>query len=323
MSRLAELQRDLQSAAAAIAHAERTLAAHPNVPSVLATLRTIQNRRASLEEQFFAAADELGLDACGYRVELEGHTASISGLTAVLGVFQKIFTTVYDALERGPKKTSKSSAESIDATTLGFAYAYPGSVGVMMTLANDRFLFESKLDAAMEKTFDLIRAKEPEELQMLTELVGVPSVRLVHQWAEENIKAGFGADIVWRRDDLVKREVRVQVPELAQKAATIKAMSAKETVVLVGELLDVSVSEHTFRMQVRDRIIQGSFDKVISSQNPVKLPKTYQATMNILQKIVVDDSGQEEIEYFLLRLDEPTEPGVFLSDLSDGLPPVL
>ena len=40
MSRLAELQRDLQSAAAAVAHAERTLAAHPNVPSVLATLRT-------------------------------------------------------------------------------------------------------------------------------------------------------------------------------------------------------------------------------------------------------------------------------------------
>src|SRR5712671_3507446 len=98
MSRLAELQMDLQSAAAAVAHAERTLATHPNVPSVLATLRTIQNRRASLEEQLFAAADELGLDACGYRIDLEGHVAPISGLTAVLGIFQKMFTTVYDAL---------------------------------------------------------------------------------------------------------------------------------------------------------------------------------------------------------------------------------
>ena len=72
MSKLAELQRDLQEASAAVAHAERTLAAHPNVPSVHATLRTIQNRRASLEEQFFAAADELGLDVCGYRIEMEG-----------------------------------------------------------------------------------------------------------------------------------------------------------------------------------------------------------------------------------------------------------
>jgi hypothetical protein len=316
MSKLAELQRDLQEASAAVAHAERTLAIHPNVPSVHATLRTIQNRRASLEEQFFAAADELGLDACGYRIEMEGNTASISGLTAVLGTFQKIFTTVYDALQRGPKQTAKNSADAIAATTLGFAYSFPGSVGVMMTLPNDRMLFEAKLDAAMEKTFDLIRAKEPEELQLLTDQVGVPAVRLVHQWAQENVKSGFGADIVWRRDDLVKREVRVQAPEIAHKAATLASMSAKETVVLLGELLDVKVSDHTFSMQLSDRVIHGSFDKVISSQRPVKVPKTYLATVTIMQRVVVDNSGAEEINYFLLRLDDPTEPDVFLSDLT-------
>jgi hypothetical protein len=318
MSRLADLQTDLQNAAAAVAHAERTLATHSNVPSVLATLRTIQHRRASLEEQFIAAADELGLDACGYRIELEGRAASISGLTSVLGVFQKIFTTVYDALEHGSKKkTAKASIESIDATALGFAYTFPGSVGVMMTLANDRFLFESKLDAAMDKTFNLIRAKEREELELLTDQVGVPAVRLVHQWAEENVKAGFGADIVWRRDDVVKGEVRVQLPEIAKKAEIIKLMSAKETVIITGELLDVAVSDHTFRMQTGDKIIHGTFDKVISSQHPVKVPKTYKATMNVTPKIVIDDTREEQLEYFLLRLDEPTEPGVFLTDLSE------
>jgi hypothetical protein len=317
MSRLADLQKDLQGAAAAVAHAERTLAAHPNVPSVRATLQAIQSRRASLEEQFFAAADELGLDACGYRIEMEGSTASISGLTSVLGTFQKLFTTVYDALERGAKKkAAKNSERAIADTNLGFAYTFPGSVGVMMTLANDRFLFESKLDAAMEKTFDLIRAKDTDELQLLTDLVGVPAIRLIHQWAEENVKAGFGADIVWQRDDVVKRQVRVQAPEIAQKAATIKAMSAKETVVVVGELLDVKVSDHTFQMQLRDKIIHGSFDKAISTQNPAKLPKVYRATLNIMEKIVIDDTGEEQIDYFLLRLDEPDDPGIFLTDLS-------
>jgi hypothetical protein len=317
MSRLAELQRDLQSAAAAVAHAERTLAAHPLVPSVLATLRTIQNHRASLEEQFFAAADELGLDACGYRIELEGHTASISGLTAVLGTFQKIFSTVYDALEHGPKKTAKNSAETIEATTLGFAYTFPGSVGVMMTLANDRTLFEAKLDAAMGTTFDLIRASDSKEIQLLTDLVGVPSVRLVHQWAEENVKAGFGADIVWRRDDVVKREVRIQAPEIAQKAATIKAMSAQETVVVVGELLDVDVLDHTFRMKASDKIIHGTFNKAITANKPAQLPKTYQATLIVMQKIVVEESGEEQIDYFLVDLEPPPGPTVFLTDLSD------
>ncbi len=318
MSRLAELQRDLQEASAAVAHAERTLAAHPNVPSVLATLRTIQNRKASLEEQFFAAADELGMDTCGYRIEMQGNTATISGLTAVLGIFQKMFTTVYDALERGAKKkTAKNSDKAIADTTLGFAYSFPGSVGVMMTLPNDRTLFGAKLDEAMEKTFQLIRASESDELQSLTEEVGLPAIRLVHQWTEENVKAGFGADIVWQRDDVVKREVRVQLPELSAKSALLKYMKAEETVVVVGELLDVKGSDHTFSMKLADRVIHGSYDdKVINREHPAQLPKTYQATLKIAQRVAVDETGKEEIDYFLLRLD-PSEPTVFLSDFSD------
>lgn len=83
----------------------------------------------------------------------------------------------------------------------------------------------------------------------------------------------------------------------------------------VGELLDVKVSDHTFSMQLSDKIIQGTFDKVISSQNPVQLPKTYQATLKILQKVVVDDTGQEQIDYFLVRLDPPSEAGGLLDRL--------
>lgn len=217
---------------------------------------------------------------------MTGSTASISGLTAVLGTFQKIFTTVYDALERGTKKkAAKNSDKAIADTTLGFAYSFPGSVGVMMTIANDRHLFGAQLDEAMDKTFQLIRV-QTEELQSLTDRIGLPALRLVHQWREENVKAGFGADIVWRRDDVVKREVRVQLPELALKAATLKSMRAEETVDVVGELLDVKVSDHTFSMQLSDKIIQGTFDKVISSQNPVQLPKTYQATLKNCRRLL-------------------------------------
>ena len=136
---------------------------------------------------------------------MTGSTASISGLTVVLGTFRKIFTTVYDALERGTKKkAAKNSDKAIADTTLGFAYSFPGSVGVMMTIANDRHLFGAQLDEAMDKTFQLIRAQETKELQSLTDRIGLPALRLVHQWREKNVKASFGADIVWRRDDVVK-----------------------------------------------------------------------------------------------------------------------
>jgi hypothetical protein len=317
MSRLAQLQKDLQNASAAVAHAERTVAAHPNVPSVLATLRTIQVRRASLEEQFFTEAAAVGLDVCGYRIEHEGSTASISGLTAVLNTFQKIFTTVYNALENGVKKTTKVSAEIERATSFGFAYSFPGSVGVMMTLPNDKLLFESKLDEAMDRTFELITASDVETIQALTETVGLPAVRLAHEWAAENVKAGFGADITWRKDKSVKRAVRVQVPEIAELESAIRNSKAKEQITVTGDLLDVAITEHTFRMKVGDKIIQGTFDSAITALKPVQLPKTYEAVLTISQRIVLPESGQEQIEYYLVRIGDPQQPTVFLTDLSD------
>ena len=96
--------------------------------------------------------------------------------------------------------------------------------------------------------------------------------------------------------------------------------AAEETIVVVGELLDVKVSDHTFSMQLNDKVIHGSFDKVISSEHPVKVPKTYQATLKIMQKVVVDDDGDEQIDYLLLRLDDPIDAGILVTDSSDRNP---
>jgi hypothetical protein len=305
MSRLAELERELQDTAAAIVHAERTLAQHPKTPSAAATLRTIQKRRETLEEQFFAEANDLGLDVCGYRIELTNGPATISAMTNVLGTFQKIFTTVYDAVCYGPKMTSKTSARTLAETSFGFAYSFPGSIGIMMTLPNERLLTEeTNLDMAIQKTFELIEAHDEGKVQELTDAVGLPAVRLTHQWAAENSKAGFGANITWQRDTTVKNKVHVQPQELTQLAFLISGATAKEEVVKVGELLDVDLLERKFQMRVGKDIIRGDFDTAIGQSHPALLPKTYKATMNLLQKVVISE-GQEELTYFLLRLDEP------------------
>lgn len=317
MSRLEDLQKELQRTSAAVVHAERTLAANPKVPSVLATLQTIQKRQQNLEEQFIAAAAAEGMDVCGYRIELENKPATISGLTAVLSAFQKVFTSVYDALERGPKLTAKVGAEVIAATELGFAYTFPGSVGVMMTLPNDRLLIGgTKLDEAMGQTLELLSSRDKLKIEAMTEIVGLPAARLAFQWATENEKAGFGADIKWLRNDLVKRELHLQMQEIVEVGSSIRQAMAREEVIATGELVDVSISEHTFKMQLRDRFIQGSFRDAINAEHPAQLPKTYRATLNVMQKIVVDDD-KEEITYFLVRLDPPEEGGgLLLTDLS-------
>lgn len=307
MSRIEELQRELQDAAMAVAHAERTLAAHPDMPSVLATLHTIQKRRDNLQQEFLAVANELGLDVCSYRVELPDEArATILGLTAVLAAFQRTFTSVYDALINGPKKTAKTSDDVLNATAFGFAYTFPGSVGVMMTLPSERMLIdETALGNAMKTTFELMTASDAAQVQALTDRLGVAAVRQAHQWAAENVKAHFGADIAWQRDKKVLQEIRVQPQQLQALARTIAVVSAKEERIVVGTLLDVSLQDKTFKIKTDDgTIIGGTFDSAISSSRPVEIPRTYKATLTVQQRLV-PTGEQEEITYLLVRLDPP------------------
>jgi hypothetical protein len=306
MSRLARLQSDLQDVSAAVARAERTVAQFPNIPSVAATLRTIQKRQEMLEIQFAQAADELGLDTCSYRIEFDdARLATIASVTGVLNAFQKVFTGVYDAVVNGPKKNAKASADVIEASAFGFAYTFPGSIGVMMTLANERLLVDkTQLDDAMAKTFELIRARTPAAIESMTETIGLPAVRLAYKWAFENSKAGFGADIAWQRSLERKIEVRVQPQEVAELALAMGAAIAKEQAVYVGDLVRVDLNDYTFDMVVDGKKMRGTFDKAISATHPAQLPKRYVATMTVSTKIAVGE-GEEGASYFLVRLDDP------------------
>jgi hypothetical protein len=306
MSRIARLQNDLIAVSAAVARAERTVVKFPHVPSVAATLRTIQKQQEYLEEQFAAAADELGLDTCSYRIEYDdSRRATISNVTAALNAFQKVFTSVYDSVVNGPKKSAKVSADVTDTTAFGFAYTFPGSVGVMMTLANERLLVDkTPLDEAMAKTFELIRARTPTDIEAMTETVGLPAVRLGYKWAFENSKAGFGADIAWQRVLERKIEVRIQPPEVAELALAMGAAIAKEQVTYTGDLMHVDMNDYTFEMVADGKKIKGTFDKAISATKPAKLPKRYVATMTVSTKIAVGE-GEEGASYFLVRLDDP------------------
>jgi hypothetical protein len=231
----------------------------------------------------------------------------VKGITAVLGTFQEVFTTVYNAIVNGPKQTSKVSAEIAVASSFGFAFTFPGSVGVMMTLPNDRLLVgETDLDQAMSKTLQLLTADDSDEIQELTRVVGVPAVRKAYEWAHVNSAAGFGADIVWRRGETGIMEVRVQAPEVAAVAMAMRAAVAEEQVVLVGELMDVNMFDRTFQMSVDGRTIHGQFDKAIRAGSPAELPKRYRAIMKISTRVVVGE-GQEERTYFLVRLEPVDE----------------
>jgi hypothetical protein len=311
VSILTRLQRDLQDASAAVARAERVALRHPDVPSVAATLRTIQARQRSLEEQFQQAANEAGLDVCSYRIELNTTDhLSIAGMSAVLGTFQTLFTSVYDSLLKGAKKRIRVGAEAVAATELSFGYTFTGSVGFVMTLPNDKLLLGgTALDDAMKKTLLLIDAKSDDVVQQMVEDLGVGPVRAASQWAENNARNGYGADISWNgRNDQTQSSVRVQTQDLQHLSYMLNSATAREQIYYIGELLHVDMTAKTFQMQVNDRIIDGTFTRAISEDHPASIPHIYLATLTVNTKVALVD-GAEQISYFLVSLDQPPQRG--------------
>jgi hypothetical protein len=306
MSTLLDLQMELQETNEAVARAERTLGQHPNLPSVQATLRAIVQRRERLQEEFVVIAQASGRDVCRYWIETTEPNPSILNITDVLGSFQKMFTAVYDAITNAPKQIASWGSEASAATRLGFAYTVPGSIGIVMVVDESRELLpDRKLDEAITGVFEMMSARRPEQILDLSTRFGLAAVRVTREWAAENAKAGFGANVEWRRKDDVQQRVRLQTPEIIQLESAIDRASHRQTEKFVGELVEVNVEEHTFRMRLDlENVISGTYADAITPDRPASVPHHYEATMEVTRRILTQ-GAEDSVSYFLIRLDEP------------------
>src|SRR4051794_6029534 len=167
MSKLLETIERIQDTQAAIKRLEEAAAKHPDVPSVAASLRSLQKRQRVLETTFSSLADEQWLDVCSYKIlpEKEEGSLKLPSLTSALGDFQTLFTLVYDAIKHGAKQHGRATAEAAAATTFSFGYSFTGSVGFVLTLPNERLLTdETDLDRAMSTVFEMAKAENSEQI---------------------------------------------------------------------------------------------------------------------------------------------------------------
>jgi len=310
MSRIAEIEREIRELTAAIARAERNAALYPEYPSSFVTVRSLEKFKSRLVDQFQNEAAINRVNTCSYKIDYKDRFGpSIAGLTASLGLFQNIFTSAYHSMKNGIRKTAKVSAESSDTTCLEFSYSFPGSVGIMMTLKNDSNLFgDSMVDGAMKNTIRLLSAQTTDELDALTKVVGLPAVRLTHEWAEKNARSGFGAEIRWRPEESGGVEKRVQHAEVTNLSNILSLYTQKELLKVIGSLDSLSLSEQTFVMIVDEKRIKGTFDKAISQSKPASLPVTYWAQLTVATRVALRE-GNEEVTYHLEQL-EPFDPRI-------------
>jgi hypothetical protein len=307
MSELAELQAKIQDTHTAIARIERMMVDSPDLPSLLANMRSLQNRYESLKAEFLSTAQALGVDVCTYLLFPDSQKPTVMGFANALGDFQSMFSIIYDAIRNGPKARARLGEAVVKESSFGFAYAFSGSLGVVMTLP-DEFLLVQEIDTAFDKVmksiFGMAKAEKPEQILDFAHKLGPASVRALYRWAEDHAKAGLGAEIEWRRTEQVRSTVLVQRPEFDQLTHTISMTSdaVDDEFEIVGELVGADVTTHTFHIKAPEAEIRGRFADAIGPEHAVTLPKPYRAKIRKTTKIYYSTEREDE-SFFLLALE--------------------
>lgn len=307
MTTLIELRAMLEETNAALAVTQRDMAASPDSLAVSMTADSLEKRRRKLEEQFLAAADGLGVDVCNYRLFKDGEQPLAVAIADAIRSFQSLVSIVYSAIAGGaPKQRASVSAEVIAETSFGFGYTYPGSVGMVLTLPNERLLFGgSRLDDAMHAIFDMARAESASAIAEFAATLGPAPVREMYKWSDLHARRGLGADIEWRREMEVRAELVLQPPEIVHLRDTIGEVGdAKEEELKLGaRLVGIDLAQSTFHLQVegaddiRGRLAEGG-----ATIDPTMVPALYSVAL-IRRTQTQYSTDEDRVTYELLRLE--------------------
>ena len=306
MPDLIDLKHKLDSTNSMLAQLNRSLAQQPDDRALRWNYQSLEKRQRSLEQDFLSAADSSNLDVCSYRLfPKNGTPISAAGLGEALRDFQHWISIVYQAKKVGPQQDRRIQAEIADQTRLGFAYTYPGSVGVVLTITRQQLLFESNLDATVKNVFNMARERETEKILESATALGPAPVRAMAMWARHHAKFGLGADIDWRRGSDVMDEVFVQPAEFEalNDAISMACESRIEEYEINGTLMAADTEKRTFRMRLPTGDIRGKFspDVFISTQQTVELPKRYRARISTRTTVLLS-TDEAKHEHTILQL---------------------
>lgn len=283
MAELLEIITQIEDTEAAIARTEQAFAAHPKESGLRFALASLEKRQQELSADFNSLAAARGLDVCSYRLFDKSSTRpSLRAFANALRDFQELFTTVYDALVKGPKERLRVGVESIAQTAFGFGYSFTGSLGVVLTLPNERLLIPTPLDDTIKTVFALARSESPQDVEGFVKTLGPAPIKMAYLWAQHHVEAGVGAEIEWRRADQVRAKALFQPPELARLQRAIETTSEIEetTFTWVGVLLGGDVKTGQFHMSFEgESEIRGRMAANLGPEDRLTLGERYRTTI--------------------------------------------
>ncbi|HEC65975.1 MAG TPA: hypothetical protein ENI23_11840 [bacterium] len=305
MTALLEIIEKLQETHKTITNLEAYMAKHPKDETLIITTESLYSRQRDLEKAFAEISDKEHLDVCSYRLIAEDRDRfSISALSSTLHEFQSMVTDVYEAYRTGPKIKAVRSPKIVQESSFDFAYAYPGSLGFVLTVPRERLLgeiFLTTIEKAIDSIFKVVKAKNNEEIHRLAEQIGIASIRSIHKWANSHSQYGVSADIQWKRKQRIRNKLFVETTELEHLGKMIETTSKekhKEMDIPHAKLVGLDIDLKTFHIKRPDaKDIKG---KISDSFN---FGKSYTITCYYSVKLI----RKTKIHYAYEKEDEVWE----------------
>lgn len=307
MNGLLDLREKLQDTHATMRRLQAAIAASPDEEGLVLMAESLMQRQASLEASFSEAANAEQLDICKYRLIPEmGNTYPILGVAKILGEFQQLVTSVFDAIKtHKPKARARIAPELVQLSTFDFGYAVPGSLEIVLTIPNDRLLLvESELDQAVSTVFRLMKSDDSREIGDLAGEVGVSSIKKLYELAEDHYKYAVSADITWTRDKENRGEILVQPAEFERLCGRLaeKSDETSEHVTVRGRLVGLDVDVGTFHMVFPEGDdIKGKLGGAFREGRVSEVPGNYFAEM-IKTTTIYYSTREDRVVYELVEL---------------------
>lgn len=309
MSQLLEIRKQIEIAAQRIVKLERAFRDHPELPSIAANLESAVRVRDKLQQQFGEVAAKAGYEICRYRTFDDYDRPVVGAAFKSIADFQNLVSVVYAAMKHGFRERATIPDDVAKESAFDFGYAFTGSIGIVLTLRNQKMLFDNSLmDQSLETVFAMAKASTPQQVSELADKLGPGPINALYKWVGDNATNGLSAEIDWRKGETVKRSVVVQRQELVHLKKTIESTSSKrtKTITVVGMLTMADVSKNRFKIRPEGLPeIRGTVAiEAIDDKHTVKLPCVYSAQIAKTTRVKFS-TGKQEVRYHLLKLAEP------------------
>jgi hypothetical protein len=271
------------------------------------TLGSLETRRNELREELEEITSREFTEICDYRIIPEGPLSyALSAVTSALHEFQDLVTLVFDADPKKPKRRARISPESATKTRFDFGFSYAGSLGVVLTVPNERLIgVGSDLDEAIRIAFDLMKSKTAEDIKNAASHFGPPVVRKLYSWSKTQRDFDLSADIKWKRGREVRSEVLVQSVESTEVCRLIenKSDTTLDALDFTATLVGFNVASRRFTLELPEGdLISGVLDAGFEV-TPRTVPARYQAYLVKSTKIHYTIE-KEEVSWALVRLED-------------------